>query len=258
MLRTIDPKAAASYVRALPRWSPGGTLPHTRSAPLRISHRGAHDQVPENTIEAFERAIELGAEGVELDVHATSDGVVVVHHDPVLYAGDVPRSSQVRISTTPFDVLKGHQLATGVTIPTLAQTLDVIGTRAIVFVEIKAADIEPHVVRSIRESQADCAVHSFDHRIIANVKKIFPAIRCGVLQVARHIDPVASLRATGAEDLWQHVDYIDEALVGQAHAIGARVVAWTANDADQWRALRRVGVDAICTDRIGDLAAGAR
>ncbi|HEU4749314.1 MAG TPA: glycerophosphodiester phosphodiesterase [Gemmatimonadaceae bacterium] len=220
-----------------------------------MSHRGAHDTAPENSIEAFERAIELGAEAVELDVHASSDGVVVVHHDPVLYAGDVPRSETVRISATPFDALKRHHLSSGISIPTLAQALDVIGTRAVVFVEIKAIDIEPHVVRCIRESGADCAVHSFDHRIVANVKKMFPAIRCGVLQVARHLDPVASLRATGAEDLWQHVDFIDADLVGQAHAIGARVIAWTANDSAQWRFLAGIGVDGVCTDRIGDLAA---
>jgi len=194
---------------------------------------------------------------VELDVHATSDGVVVVHHDPVLYAGGVPGSDPTPISGTPFDRLKDHRLTAGVSIPTLAQTLDVIGTRAVVFVEIKARAIEPHVVRCIRESRSDCAIHSFDHRIVTNVKKIFPAIRCGVLQVARHLDPVASLRATGAEDLWQNVEYIDEDMVGQAHAIGARVIAWTANDIAQWSFLRAIGVDGICTDRIGELTAAA-
>jgi glycerophosphoryl diester phosphodiesterase len=151
--------------------------------------------------------------------------------------------------------LKAYPLTPGVAIPTLAEVLDAIGTRAVVFVEIKARNIEPLVVRCIRESGADCAVHSFDHRVIVNVKKIFPAIRCGVLQVARHLDPVASLRATGADDLWQHVDYIDEDLVARAHGINARVVAWTANDPGQWKSLRAMGIDAICTDRIGELRA---
>lgn len=190
-------------------------------------------------------------------MHATSDGVVVVHHDPVVYAGDVPRGDARRISAVPFDELKRHPLAPGISIPTLAQALDAIGGRAGVFVEIKARDIEPHVVRCIRESQADCAVHSFDHRTVVNVKKIFPAIRCGVLEVARHLDPIASLRATGAEDLWQHVDYIDEDLVARAHTIGARVIAWTANDSVRWLDLLLIPVDGICTDRIADLAAAA-
>lgn len=201
------------------------------------------------------RAIELGADAIELDVHATADGIVVVHHDPVIYPRGVPKSTGIPMATTSAADLRAHPLADGVPIPTLVETLDHIGTRAGVFVEIKAKDIEPLVVRCIRESGADCAVHSFDHRIMNSVKKIFPAIRCGVLEVARHMDPVASLEATGAEDLWQHVDYIDEELVAIAHSRGARVIAWTANDAAQWQALFRMGVDGICTDNIRELAA---
>ncbi len=188
-------------------------------------------------------------------MHATSDGVVVVHHDPVLHAGGVPESARAPLASLTSNKVKEHTLAPGVGIPSLAEALDVIGTRAKVFVEIKARNIEALVVRCIRESSAECAVHSFDHRAIVNVKKIFPAIRCGVLQVARHVDPVASLASTGADDLWQHVDYIDEDLVALAHSINARVIAWTANNDYQWKSLRELGVDGICTDRIGDLAA---
>lgn len=201
------------------------------------------------------RAIELGADAIELDVHATADGIVVVHHDPVIYAEGAPKSTGIPIATTSAADLRAHPLAQGVPIPTLAETLEHIGTRAGVFVEIKARDIEPLVLRCIRESGADCAVHSFDHRIVSSVKKIFPAIRCGVLEVARHVDPLASLEATGAEDLWQHVDYIDDDLVAVAHARGARVIAWTANDSAQWQTLFRMGVDGICTDNLRELAA---
>jgi len=86
------------------------------------------------------------------------------------------------------------------------------------------------------------------------VKSIFPAVRTGVLQVARHVDPIASLVATGAQDLWQDVSFIDEDLVTRAHAADFKVIAWTANDAEQWETLRRLGVDGICTDRIAELA----
>ena len=74
------------------------------------------------------------------------------------------------------------------------------------------------------------------------------------VQVARHIDPIKSLVATGAQDLWQDVSYIDEALVARAHSINAKVIAWTANDVEEWETLRRMGVDGICTDRIAELA----
>lgn len=182
--------------------------------------------------------------------------MVVVHHDPVLHVEGGAGGPTRRIADLAAADLARFPLVPGVPLPTLQEALDAIGDRATVYVEIKAANIEPLVVRCIRESDAGCAVHSFDHRIVLNVKKIFPAIRCGVLQVARHVDPVASLVATGAEDLWQHVDYIDEDLVSRAHAIGASVVAWTANDPTLWRGLYAIGVDALCTDLVGELAAG--
>jgi len=197
------------------------------------------------------RAIELGAEAIELDVHGTSDGTVVVHHDPTVNAPDLATRAIAELSYTE---LRNFRLGEGVEIPTLAAVLDAVGTDATIYVEIKAPSIEPLVVRIIREHDARCAVHSFDHRIVKTVKSIFPAVRTGVLQVARHVDPVASLVATGAEDLWQEVSFIDEELVARAHSLNAKVIAWTADDADQWETLRLIGVDGICTNRIAELA----
>jgi glycerophosphoryl diester phosphodiesterase len=97
-------------------------------------------------------------------------------------------------------------------------------------------------------------VHSFDHRVVRIVKSILPAIRTGVLEVSRHIDPAASLLAAAAEDLWQEVDLIDEDLVTRVHSVGARVIAWTANDPSQWERLYSIGVDGLCTDSIAELA----
>ena len=160
-----------------------------------------------------------------------------------------------RIEDITFADLQRFPLGGGIGIPTLRETLAAVGGRAIAFIEIKAVNIEALVVRVIRESQADCAVHSFDHRIVRTVRKIFPAIRTGVLQVARLIDPVAPLLQAGAQDLWQHVDYIDEDLVTAAQSAGARVIAWTANDPTRWKELASLGIDGVCSDRIGELAA---
>ena len=149
--------------------------------------------------------------------------------------------------------LERFRLADGTRIPSLSETLDVVGDRAIVYVEIKARNIEPLVVRSIRESGTTCAVHSFDHGAVKIVKAIFPAIRTGVLESSRHIDPAASLVAASAEDLWQEVDSIDEETVERVHSVKARVIAWTANEPAQWERLHAIGVDGICTDRIAEL-----
>jgi glycerophosphoryl diester phosphodiesterase len=229
-----------------------GTLTQLRrhTKPERISHRGAHQTLPENSIPAFLRAIELGADAIELDVHATSDGVVIVHHDPTVTAPGITISRLVDLSASE---LSRFPLADGIEIPTLESVLKAIGDRVRVYVEIKALDIEPLVVRCIRESPANCAVHAFDHRVVKTVKALFPAVRTGVLEVARHIDPVASLVAAGAQDLWQEASFIDEDLIERAHAIDVRVIAWTSDEADQWDTLSGMGVDGICTNRIAEL-----
>jgi glycerophosphoryl diester phosphodiesterase len=232
----------------------GLTERRRRDPPERISHRGAHQSHPENSIAAFTRAIELGADGIELDVHATNDGIVVVHHDAIVHARHPQRPAHRPIAEISAAELEQFPLADGTRIPTLRETLSTIGNRATVYVEIKAPNIEPLVTRCIRESESTCAIHSFDHRIAQNVKAIFPAIRTGVLEVSRHIDPAASLVDASAEDLWQEVDSIDAEMVARAHSIGARIIAWTANEPTQWDALHALGVDGICTDRIAELA----
>ena len=222
-----------------------------------MSHRGAHESLPENSIPAFEKALDLGADAIELDVHATSDGVVVVHHDPTVPRGRGAARVNAAIADLTSSEVQKIVLADGIGIPTLEDVLDAVGSGPRVYVEIKGKDIEPLVVRCIRESTANCAVHSFDHRMVQNVKKIFPALRTGVLEVARHLDPLAALVETGAEDLWQDRTLIDADLVRRVHSRHCRVVAWTSNDPAEWKMLRALGVDAICTDRIGDLAAFA-
>src|SRR4029077_14231292 len=160
---------------------PEEPLTHSRPRPRpeKISHRGAHQTLPENSIPAFLRAIELGADAIELDVHATSDGVVIVHHDPAVTATGVATSQLVDLTASE---LSRFPVAHGIEIPTLEAVLNAIGDRARVYVEIKALDIEPLVIRCIRESRANCAVHAFDHRVVKTVKALFPAIRTGVLE----------------------------------------------------------------------------
>jgi glycerophosphoryl diester phosphodiesterase len=187
-------------------------------------------------------------------VHATSDGVVVVHHDPVVHARHPQSPAHKTIAELSAADLERFPLADGTRIPSLSETLALVADRAVVYIEIKARGIEALVTRCIRESGANCAVHSFDHRVVRTVKTIFPAIRTGVLEVSRHIDPAASLVAASAEDLWQEVDSIDEETVERAHSVGARVIAWTVNESSQWKRLRAIGVDGLCTDRIAELA----
>ena len=226
----------------------------SKSLPLAVSHRGLHTTLPENSIPAFEAAIAAGAEGIELDVHGSADGVLYVHHDPVL---------QVNGSLIPFNALDSSDIAKlrldgDVPIPTLDDTLTAIGTRARTFIEVKAAGVETDLARCLRRHSHNAeqyAVHAFDHRIVKRMLELIPSIRTGILQVSYLVDSTDAMRRAGADDLWQHADFIDAELVTDIHARGGRVVSWTPNDHSQWERLSSLGVDAICTDRIDDYVA---
>lgn len=224
--------------------------------PELIAHRGVPRERPENTLPGFLRALEAGADGIELDVHATADGVVVVHHDPVPRAAAADR----RLAGRPIAQLSHAELLTfrvdGTTpIPTLAEVLAAVGDRATVYVEIKGAGIEARVLDVIAAGQARCAVHSFDHAQVLRVRRAAPSIPTGALVTERPPSPAALLTDLGARDLWPEWPIIDRALVDDVHRHGGRVIAWTVNDPVAARRLAALGVDGVCTDRVADIGA---
>jgi glycerophosphoryl diester phosphodiesterase len=217
-----------------------------RAQPLeRIAHRGAKRELPENTIPAFLRAFGRGADAIELDVHTTRDGVVVVHHDPDLS----PRRAIVGLT---WDEVQGLEPSSGVAVPRLADVLAVTPPGKTVYVEIKGERIEGAVATVIGESSARCAVHSFDHDAIARLRAIAPQIPRGILFDERASGETMRRRieATGARDLWPRRDLIDDALVALAHEAGARVIAWTVNSRSEAQTLVALGVDGVCTDDV--------
>ena len=233
------------------------------ATPRLVGHRGAPREAPENTIPSFERALTRGADAIELDVHATADGVVVVHHDAVPRAhtpeGDPARTP---IASMTLDGLRRLTVGTADRIPTLAEVLDLAGDRATVYVEIKGAAIERLVAAAIEGGPAECAVHSFDHGAIGRMREIAPRIPRGLLfDVGTAPDFAGMARRYEARDLWPHWSLIDERMVRDARAAGSRVIAWTVNDEGAALRLARLGVDALCTDDVplirARLAAGA-
>ena len=222
--------------------------------PEIIAHRGASRQRRENTLAAFSRALELGADAIELDVHATRDGVVLVHHDATL-GPEAGALAGRAIASLPAAAIRDAGTSDESRAPTLDEVLALVGDRAVVYVEIKGNGIERRVVDAIRRApRVRCAVHSFDHRATRRAREIAGAdgfageLPGGILMVSRAIDPVASLRAAGARDLWQHWELLDEDLVRTVHDAGCRVVAWTVNDPAVATGFAAFGVDGICTD----------
>lgn len=215
--------------------------------PEAISHRGLHRSLPENSLPAFEAAIQAGAQGIELDIHASVDNVLFVHHDPTVRTAE----GQAAIAELNAAALSALRLTDEAAIPTLDETLEAIGDRARVYIELKGRSIEQTLTRCLKRHSAfldNYAVHSFDHRSAKRMLELCPNVRSGILQGSYPLDSCSILRMAGAADLWQHVEFIDDSLVQDIHSCGGRVIAWTANTEQQWETLSAAGVDGICTD----------
>lgn len=210
--------------------------------PSIIAHRGASGYEYENSRAAFRRAVMLDADGIELDVHATRDGALVVHHDAELPGVGL-------IGQLSLEEVRGTRLRNGEPVPLLGEVLDLVGERD-VWIEVKTLpEIHDARLLSIIErapAPERCAVHSFDHRIVRRLGEASPRLRRGILLSAYLEDPVAALRAAGATTLWQEWLQVDQGLVNQVHAAGCSLVAWTVNEIGDLERLARLGVDGLC------------
>jgi glycerophosphoryl diester phosphodiesterase len=218
--------------------------------PERVAHRGASRERRENTLPAFELALERGADAIELDVHATADGVVIVHHDPVV-AGHT-------IASSAWAALTGIVLPGGTRIPRLKDVLTTVGGRATVYIELKGAACEGPAIAVAQEFGQRYAVHSFDHAVIERAAAIAPDVPRGVLidrgtpHAARGLADI--VRRLKPRDVWPHHSLVDAEFVAAATAVGTRVITWTVNEPSDARRFAELGVAGICTDDVRLLA----
>lgn len=223
---------------------PGESEP---TGPEIIAHRGASHECLENTLDAFTRALELRADALELDIHASRDSVLVVHHDPVVISAE-------GVTSAPISSLTARELAAirmpgGHALPTLDAVFELVKQRAVLYLEVKASGIEELVAEALqRHPHSRVAVHSFDHRIPVAIRTLSPGLSIGLLSASYPLDVRAALLPAAAEAWWQDSALIDEAMVKDVHQAGARIIAWTVDDPDRARELAAWGVDGICTN----------
>jgi glycerophosphoryl diester phosphodiesterase len=220
-------------------------------SPTIIAHRGASKEAPENTLAAFARALELGADGIELDVHRTADDVIVVHHDPV----PRPASGESGLAWKPFSAMTAAEVkrlrAGGdQPIPTLNDVLDLVGDRATIFCELKGAGVVELAAPLLLRHQGPSAMHSFDHRVVQRAADLAQRIPRGILLSSRLVDTPHALATANASTLWAHREHVDAALVEEVHLCGKTVIVWTANDPLDITRLAALGVDGICSDDV--------
>ena len=172
---------------------------------IRIAHRGASGSAPENTLAAFEKAIEIGVDAVELDLHGTADGEVVVIHDTSL---DRTTNHCGRVNQTTLETIKradaGGWFApefVGEPVPTLVEALECIAKQTIAVLEIKDPLIAEAVVAIIRETHTRdlTVIISFHTAVLQTVRSLEPRIPTGWLigDHNNHASPVQLCQQLG-------------------------------------------------------------
>jgi glycerophosphoryl diester phosphodiesterase len=227
---------------------------------LNIALRGASAYAPENTLAAFERAVELGADAIEFDIHLSRDGELVVIHDDTLDrttdgSGPVRERSLGELMRLDAGRWFGEGFA-GQRIPRLDEVLDRFAGKIPVALEIKAGStffpgIEEKVISALRERAAidHAAVASFDHYALRRLKEIEPTIRTAALLVGRPVSLSALAGPARADGLAIEASFVTKAEVEACRAAGLQIVVWVVNEPAQMRHFIRLGVDGIITDR---------
>jgi glycerophosphoryl diester phosphodiesterase len=249
--------------------------------PTNLAHRGASGRAPENTLEAFRLAVESGAGGLELDVHLTRDGYVVVIHDPTLdrttsVSGAVAgmtleevREPDAGYNFSPDGGITHPYRGQGLRIPTLAEVLREF-PGVVLNIDMKAdhPGIEAAVLKVLRESGAEgrALVVSSRRGAVGRFRRISGGRistgasrwETGIFLLLANLRLERLLRP--AYDALQvplshrGVPLVTRRFIEAAHASNVRVDAWTINESDEMRRLLDLGVDVIMTDRPGTLA----
>jgi len=233
-----------------------------------FAHRGASIRCPENTLEAFSAAVELGADGIELDVHLTKDGEIVVAHDERLErvsngTGHINDHTLKELKVLDFGILFGDlEKADGTVyrIPTLAEVFLLAKKSALKLnVELKNTDrFYPELPGKLLtlakqyEMEELIIYSSFNHYSLMQLKKIDPSAKIGLLYEFGMVDPWVYAKYVNADAIHPHYSIIAALpeTVEYCHENGISVNVWTVDDPDAIKLMLKRGVDTIITNNL--------
>lgn len=230
--------------------------------PLVFAHRGAKQGAPENTVPAFEAAIRMGADGIELDVQYSSDGKLVIFHDLSL---EKTSNGTGRVSAHTFEELRQLDAGShfdaafaGTQIPTLDEALETAKGRLLVNIELKTVEIAqsnlgPDTVEAVRRHGManDVVISSFNPFALRKSKAAGPEIEHALLlapDLAGWMRWGLTLRHSRADGLHPEKGMATAGYIAAARRRHLPVRVWTVNDEADARRLAGLGVDALITD----------
>jgi glycerophosphoryl diester phosphodiesterase len=226
--------------------------------PWTIAHRGASGHAPENTMAAFERAVQLGALFIETDLHLTRDARFVAIHDSTL-----DRTTNGHGAVNEFTLKELREFDAGLwfdrqfsgqRIPTLEEILDFSSKHDVVFyLEIKydSAWGMHHALAAALNTSGNSArsvVISFDPSTLLSLRRLDASLMLGLLAENAKPDLPQIALDSGARQICPRFDLLTPQLVAESHRRDLQVVTWTVNDREKMRAAIGLGVDGIMTD----------
>jgi len=225
-----------------------------------IGHRGGATGYPENTLIAFRKAVELGADGVEFDVQLTKDGEVVVIHDEFI---DRTMNGSGLVKNHTLKELKMMNVGEFFSsdfkeekIPTLKEVLEIVKGLEIINIELKNylsyPKLEEKVLKLVDQFKIrdKVIISSFNHYSLEKVKKLQPAAKTGALLMSKMINPSDYVFKRGFNSLHMHFLTFDQKIIEKSHFMGIETCAYTVNYPSAAADLLKNGIDMIITDDI--------
>ncbi len=218
---------------------------------LCFAHRGASGHEPENTLAAVEKAIDLGADWIEVDVYAVEGELIVIHDERL----ERTTNGAGCVTDKPLAYLRSLDAGKGQRIPLLREVFDCVDRRAGINVELKGPKTASPAVSLINEyvvkkgwNYDRFILSSVNRRELAAVRKIDSRIRIGVITDILHRQYRKFARRYAAYSVHPHMDLVHARSVEKAHLLGLKVFVYTVNRPEDIARLEAMGVDGIFTD----------
>ncbi|KAF2327128.1 glycerophosphodiester phosphodiesterase [Flavobacterium nitrogenifigens] len=219
---------------------------------LKIAHRGAKAYEPENTLQAFQKALDLNSDGIELDVHLSSDGHIIVIHDETI---DRTTNGKGLVNDFILAELKSFLIDGKYQIPTLNEVFDLVDKRCLINIELKGLGTPSKVVQLIEEYISEknwnydhFIISSFDWDMLEETSNLNSNISIGVLTEENIDTALAFAEKIKAKAIHPDFNLLNEENVQQIQEKGFQVLPWTVNSKEDIQKVKSYKVDGIISD----------
>ncbi len=216
-----------------------------------FAHRGGSALGAENSLEAISQSLDLGVDGIEIDVWRIKDELLVIHDRRL---GRLLPGKGRLLDYTP-NQLRELSHEAGIHIPSLREVLELVGNKALLNIELKGPSSSAGVADELKAYSSDHGssldhyiISSFDHHQLHTFKSLLPAVKIGVLISGIPLDYAKCCDALGAYSFHPDINFLSQALIDDAKQRGLKTWVYTVNKKDDMRHLSAMGVDGVFTD----------